>query len=975
MRPARSSLLLFFILICFTGLSYLFPGSNLFPSPDYFIPSINEKKTAGVNEEIITRETSGDSVILKDNNSDPLGPFLDSLGSSNSQIRVMYYGDSQIEGDRITFYLRKLLRDGRKGTGPGLFLPVMPVMYTKSLWIHSSSDWKRYNYLSYGNGELSHNRLGPFMTLCRFLPEGTITNEPVKALVRIRPSVYADNAVTGYDVLRIFYSNSDGNTSVSVKADGMPISEQFLDQGQDLKEITCELYRAKDVIIEFEGKSSPDIYGISIESRQGIIVDNIPRRGSAGLEFTLVDRENLSEGFHKLSPDLIVLHYGLNIVRNIRNDYSYYERGLIRQITLLKELAPGAQVLVIGVTDMAESGEDGIKSFNNIPLIIKSQKEAAIVAGAAFWDPYTAMGGESSIIRWTEKKPPLAQNDYVHLTYTGADSLSAMLYSDLFTSGRPEVLQSPQAFSPQKVHESMVSPEELAAPANLKGLLRSWISDIISYKPQHPFIFTSPAFWLFFLFVIAGYSLMYRRLFLRHLYLFLVSIFFYYKTGGLFLILLILVIIIDFTCGILIHRSGKKISRRLFLLVSIVSNIGILAYFKYTAFIINTINNLAGTDFKVYDFLASVSNTYLGTAFSITSIILPVGISFFTFQSLSYTIDIYRRKLDPVRNIVDFGFYVSFFPQLVAGPIVRASEFIPQLGQEFNVSKREFSHALFLILKGLIKKIIISDFIATQFIDPVFDMPGLYSGFENLMAVYGYGLQIYCDFSGYTDIAIGLGLIMGFRLPLNFNSPYKASSLSDFWRRWHISLSRWLRDYLYIPLGGNRKGRFRTAINLFVTMLLGGLWHGASFRFVLWGGLHGIGLIFNRIWDSLFGSRIRHGPFTKVLSAFVTFNFVSICWIFFRASDMDTVKIMVQQVTGNFSPVSYSALIPVYGKVFLLMITGYVIHFLPEKVRESYRGLFIRIPLTAQVAVIMIIGVMLYSMRTTDILPFIYFRF
>ncbi|MBP1667481.1 MAG: lytic transglycosylase, partial [Bacteroidetes bacterium] len=179
-------LLLFFILICFTGLSYLFPGSNLFPSPDYFIPSINEKKTAGVNEEIITRETSGDSVILKDNNSDPLGPFLDSLGSSNSQIRVMYYGDSQIEGDRITFYLRKLLRDGRKGTGPGLFLPVMPVMYTKSLWIHSSSDWKRYNYLSYGNGELSHNRLGPFMTLCRFLPEGTITNEPVKALVRIR---------------------------------------------------------------------------------------------------------------------------------------------------------------------------------------------------------------------------------------------------------------------------------------------------------------------------------------------------------------------------------------------------------------------------------------------------------------------------------------------------------------------------------------------------------------------------------------------------------------------------------------------------------------------------------------------------------------------------------------------------------------------------------------------------------------------
>ncbi len=306
---------------------------------------------------------------------------------------------------------------------------------------------------------------------------------------------------------------------------------------------------------------------------------------------------------------------------------------------------------------------------------------------------------------------------------------------------------------------------------------------------------------------------------------------------------------------------------------------------------------------------------------------------------------------------------------------MRASEFIPQLYEEFSLSKREFSHALFLILKGLIKKIIISDFIAANFIDQVFSMPALYSGFENLMAIYGYGLQIYCDFSGYTDIVIGLGLILGFRLPLNFNSPYKATSLADFWRRWHISLSRWLRDYLYIPLGGNRKGSFRTAVNLFITMLLGGLWHGASFRFVLWGGFHGIGLIINRIWNSLFGYRIGKSPAARIISGFLTFNFVSMCWIFFRASDMDTVKIILEQVTGNFSPASFSALIPVYGNVFIVIITGYIIHFLPEKVREAYRGLFIRIPLAGQLAAILIIAVMLYSMRATDILPFIYFRF
>jgi D-alanyl-lipoteichoic acid acyltransferase DltB (MBOAT superfamily) len=974
MRPARSFLLLLFILICLSGLSYLFPGSKLFPSPDYFIP-LNIENGTGGGQDISISVPDPDSVIVKVNDTSLLSPFLDSLKNSGSQVRVMYYGDSQIEGDRITSYLRKSLREGRHGTGPGLFLPVMPVMYTRSVWLHSSPNWKRYNYLSYENGEISHNRLGSFMTLCRFLPEGTMNNEPVRAFVRIRPSVYADFAVAEYDILRIFYSNSDGNTRISVKADRIPVLEQLLNQGHDLQEIKCELFGAKDVLIEFEGRSSPDIYGISIESSEGVIVDNIPRRGSAGLEFTLVDRENLSESLSKLSPDLIVLHYGLNIVRNIRNDYSYYQRGLMRQIALLKELVPGVQVLVVGVTDMAEPGEDGIKSFSNIPQIIRSQREAASQAGAAFWDPYNSMGGESSIIRWAENEPALAQKDYVHLTYSGADTLSAMLVNAMFSPKEPESQTLTRTFSHPEVHDSTVYRNLQSVPGKLKSHMRSLIPEIITYKPDRPFIFTSPAFWIFFLFVMAGYSLLYRKLFLRHLYLFLVSIFFYYKTGGLFLILLVLVTIIDFICGILIYKSGEKIYRRLFLLVSIISNIGILAYFKYTAFIISSVNKLAGTDFKVYDFLASLSNTYLGTAFSISNIILPVGISFFTFQSLSYTVDIYRRKLDPVRNIVDFGFYVSFFPQLIAGPIVRASEFIPQLAREFSVSKREFSHALFMILKGLIKKIIISDFIAIRFIDPVFDMPALHSGFENLMAIYGYGLQIYCDFSGYTDIAIGLGLVMGFRLPLNFNSPYKATNLTDFWRRWHISLSRWLRDYLYIPLGGNRKGKFRTSINLFITMLLGGLWHGASFRFVLWGGLHGIGLIINRIWDTIFKNRIRPGPAGKIISGFITFNFISLCWIFFRASGMNTVKVMLQQVTENFAPVSYSELIQVYGSVFIIIIAGYIVHFLPEKIRESYRGLFIGMPLAAQATVIMIFAVVLYSMRTTDILPFIYFRF
>jgi D-alanyl-lipoteichoic acid acyltransferase DltB (MBOAT superfamily) len=508
-----------------------------------------------------------------------------------------------------------------------------------------------------------------------------------------------------------------------------------------------------------------------------------------------------------------------------------------------------------------------------------------------------------------------------------------------------------------------------------KSFLKILISDIFSYKPGNPFIFTTPAFWIFFLLVLAGYSLFYKKLVIRNVYLFLISLYFYFRTGGLFLFLLIFVTVVDYSCGLLINGAGKRLPRKLYLLLSLISNLGLLAYFKYAGLIIVSFNKLFGTDLKVYDMLSAFSNSTLGTSFDISYIILPVGISFFTFQSLSYTIDVYRRKMEPVKNIIDFGFYVSFFPHLVAGPIVRASVFIPQLYQEFHLTKREFSHALFMISKGLIKKIIISNFIAVNFVDRIFDAPALYSGFENLAAIYGYGLQIYCDFSGYTDIAIGIALILGFRLPVNFNSPYKATSITDFWKRWHISLSQWLKDYLYISLGGNRKGKIRTYINLMLTMLLGGLWHGASLRFIIWGALHGIGLVFNKIWTSVFGFRYDSGRLRRILSIFITYQFVSFCWIFFRAENMNNVFIMLRQICHNFSPGSYSAVLPAYGNVFIIMALGYIIHFLPERVKESYRGIFIRIPLIAQFTVIMLIAVMLYQMSTTEILPFIYFRF
>jgi alginate O-acetyltransferase complex protein AlgI len=994
MRPLRSFLLLLIFLACFTGLHYIIHTNQLFPSIDEFVPSSlisNLLPGSNNNDSILNKPAdtikisppdtitaSISSPVIPENKSDNLlQRFLDSLKYSRGQIRILYYGDSQIEGDRVTSYLRHTLRKGRGGTGPGLFLPLMPVMYTKSLWIRSSSNWKRYNYLSYKTGEISHRNLGPFMAICRYLPEGETRSAPEKAFVRIRPSNVADSSSSEYDILRIFYGRTEGTVNVVVKEDDNELFADTLKRGPDFNEIRCPLNRKRDIEIEFEGKVSPDIYGISIESETGVVVDNISQRGSAGLEFTMVDRDNLKEAYKKLSPDLVILHYGLNIVKNVRDDYSYYQKGLVRQIALIRKISPLIPILIVGVTDMAANEGDSIKSYKNIPAIIDAQKRAALKADVIFWDSYGAMGGKSSIVRWAGKKPPLAQKDFIHFTYTGADTLSDMLASSLFVIREIDTARG--ATSDLLKVKVPIAPllviDEPKTGAGKESLIKSLAFSLLNFDPDKPFVFTSAAFWMFFLFVLAGYSLVYKKLRIRNVYLFLVSLFFYYKAGGLFLFILIFVTVVDYSCGFLIFKSKRTAGRKFFVLLSIISNLGLLGYFKYTGFIINTINEVFGTRLRVYDMLSTFSNSFLGTHFDISSIILPVGISFFTFQSLSYTIDVYRKKMEPVRNIIDFGFYVSFFPHLVAGPIVRASVFIPQIYQEFRLSRHEFSHALFMISKGLIKKIVISNFIALNLVDRVFDAPSIYSGFENLLAIYGYGLQIYCDFSGYTDIAIGIALILGFRLPVNFNSPYKAKSITDFWKRWHISLSQWLRDYLYISLGGNRKGKIRTYFNLMITMLLGGLWHGASLKFVIWGGLHGIGLVINKIWNSIFKGHSRPTWIGRLLAVFITFQFVNFCWIFFRAPDLENVKIMLKQIFENFSPGSYMTVLPAYSGALLLMLVAYIIHFLPEKTKESYRGLFIKIPLVAQLAVIMVIAILLFQMRTTEVMPFIYFRF
>ncbi len=356
------------------------------------------------------------------------------------------------------------------------------------------------------------------------------------------------------------------------------------------------------------------------------------------------------------------------------------------------------------------------------------------------------------------------------------------------------------------------------------------IKDIFAYDPTSPLVFTQFYFWAFFGVVYALFALVGSKKSMRNAFLFFASLFFYYKTSGLSILILLFVICSDFFIAkrMVKHKPGS-FGRKAWLILSVVIDLGLLSYFKYAYFFTDVLGSLTGLEFKVTDVFAQLGNMLTGTErFDVDRIVLPVGISFFIFQIISYSVDVYRQDVQPVRNILDFGFYVSFFPQLVAGPIVRASEFIPQLYRKFFLSRRQFGIAVFWIINGLAKKIILSDYLAVNFIDRVFDNPLLFTGFENFAAIFAYSLQVYADFSGYTDIAIGVAMLMGFYLPTNFNSPYKAPNAQDFWRRWHMSLSRWLKSYLYIPLGGNRRASFGTYfwIILFalIALILSGSW-------------------------------------------------------------------------------------------------------------------------------------------------------
>ncbi len=486
--------------------------------------------------------------------------------------------------------------------------------------------------------------------------------------------------------------------------------------------------------------------------------------------------------------------------------------------------------------------------------------------------------------------------------------------------------------------------------------------DLLRYDPQEPMLFNSALFLFLYTGVMVVYGTLREKGFARILFLTLFSYYFYYKSSGFYFLLLLLLSVSDFLIGRRIARTEGKGGKRAWLMLSLALDLGLLVYFKYTNFLFQTFADLFRKPFDPFD------------------IILPVGISFFTFQSISYVIDIYRGKIEPLRNWFDYNFYLSFFPQLVAGPIVRARDFLPQIRQKPVVTREMFGRAVYLIAAGLFKKAVISDYISVNFVDRIFDNPGLYSGVENLMGVYGYALQIYCDFSGYSDMAIGIALLLGFHFSINFDSPYKSATITEFWRRWHISLSSWLKDYLYISMGGNRKGRKRTYANLMATMTLGGLWHGASLRFILWGVVHGASLAVHKFFLERFprltrktGSEMK--PWRRALGVLLTFNLVCACWVFFRADGMDRALEVFRRIFTAFHPEVFGEMIAGYKPVFALIALGYLAHFLPARWEDYWCGVLTRTHFVGKAALLVFVIWIVVQVKSSDIVPFIYFQF
>ncbi len=490
-------------------------------------------------------------------------------------------------------------------------------------------------------------------------------------------------------------------------------------------------------------------------------------------------------------------------------------------------------------------------------------------------------------------------------------------------------------------------------------VLLNRLHDILVYDASAPMLFNTGLFLVLFVLFLLVYHSLKRFRNAKMLVVIAFSLYFYYKSSAECVFILVGVCLSDYLLGLWLGRLKRNWKRRLIVALNVLLNVGMLVWFKY------------------FNLLAEAFASITSTRFDPLEIILPAGISFFTFRSISYMVDIYRREIEPCRNLLDYTFFLTFFPPLLAGPVVRAKDMLPQIKANAMPSRQKTSEGLFLIMTGLIKKVVIADYISGNFVDRIFDNPALYSGFENLMGCVGFTIQLYCDFSGYSDMAIGLALMLGYRFKINFDAPFKSQNPTEFWRRWHISLSLWLRDYLYIPLGGNRKGKFRAYFNQFITMVLGGLWHGASWMYIIWGAYHGLLLVLHKTVRSIWRlpENMRGRADIKAFNILLTFALIVVGFTFFRAPSLETVVMIGEQIAGNFHIDIAGQFVESYMMIVAAMALGYIAHMTPKTWTAGASQEYMSMAAIWQALLLAVVLFVVVQTRQSDLVPFIYLQY
>lgn len=495
---------------------------------------------------------------------------------------------------------------------------------------------------------------------------------------------------------------------------------------------------------------------------------------------------------------------------------------------------------------------------------------------------------------------------------------------------------------------------------NMKEIDTQLLTDLLKYDQANPLLFNTGLFMLLFVGFLLIYQLMRRMRTLKMIFVILFSLYFYYKSSAEYCFILLGVCVSDYLLGRWMGSVRSRGAKKWIIFLNVVINVGMLVYFKYFNLLYKTFADITNTSFDALD------------------IILPAGISFFTFRSISYLVDIYRGHIEPATDFLQYTFFLTFFPPLLAGPVVRAKDMLPQIALNPVATRRMVSEGLFLIMAGLIKKVVVADYLSGNFVDRVFENPSLYTGLENTMGSIGFALQIYCDFSGYSDMAIGIALLLGYRFKDNFNAPYKSSNPTEFWKRWHISLSSWLMDYVYIPLGGNRKGNRRQRVNLMATMLIGGIWHGASWMYLLWGGYHGALLASHKVLKKHsvgVPQHLRKQWWARMGNVLITFVLMVIGMTIFRANSLTSLGEMCTAIFTNFHAEVFPQFVAGYWLVVLIIALAFLVHFLPDRWYPRLIDAYDAAPMVLQTIILAIVLFIVIQTRQSSLVPFIYLQY